>query len=486
MDVRARLGLDGLMRLSTRLPPIPLRGPRPLPLLGVWGNLLRFMGDPVGHMLRIYREHGRLATLADRNAALICAFDPDVNRLVLSDQNRFHVSEELVFPVPKGSSMGRLSTNLTLLNGEAHRRHRRLMMPAFQRSAVETYRDDMATVTERHIERWRPGQALELAQEMQQLTLTFAVKCLFGLDASLGGADLGALSTELLGGLMSLGVAAFPHDLPGTPYRRTLRVAEVLEERLRRLIAQKRAQPAGSRDVLSMLIQAHDEQDGRFSDEELLGAANVLFIAGHETTAYTLTWTLFLLSQHPRVLADVLDEVSGELRGAAPTVEQVPRLVLLDRVVKESMRLLPASVMLFFRFATEPFQLGGLELQKGTGLLLSPLVTHRLPELYPEPERFRPERWLERQPSTYEFLPFGAGPRMCIGASFATLAVRVVLPILLQRFRFALAPGARISRHVRGITIAPRYGMPMIVGTPGEAGEPGTVRGDIHELVQLG
>jgi cytochrome P450 len=212
----------------------------------------------------------------------------------------------------------------------------------------------------------------------------------------------------------------------------------------------------------------------------------VLLIAAHETSSHTLSWTLLLLSQHPEVLGALLAELDAKLGGSAPTLEQLGQLPVLDSVVKESMRLLPATPFLFFRRATGSFELGPYTLPEKAVVLLSPLVTHREPSLYPEPLRFWPERWKTLSPSTYEYLPFGAGPRMCIGASFANMALRVLLALLVQRFRFTLSPDARVSRLVRGITLGPKHGLPMRIDAQDRrSAPPGPVRGDIHQLVQL-
>jgi cytochrome P450 len=244
--------------------------------------------------------------------------------------------------------------------------------------------------------------------------------------------------------------------------------------------------PEGRRDTLSIRIAAHDEDCAALPDALLVGLANELFIAGHETTASTLAWTLFLLDRHPRILGDLLDELAAVLHGDAPTVEQVERLPLLDAVVEESMRLLPAAPFFFFRRNGEPVRLGEYDVPAGASLIVSPLITHHLPELYPEPQRFRPERWSGEQPSAYEYLPFGAGPRICLGAAFAALSLRVLLAVVLQRFRLILEPDARVSFRVRGIILGTKHGLPMRVEAPDRRPEaPRPLRGDIGELVDL-
>jgi len=455
-----------------------LRGPRPLPLLGAKGNLLRFFSDPIGQLLRMHREFGEACTFTEGDLSILCLFGPGYNQQVLSDRNLFHNDSRAFFPLPKTAEQ--LLGGLTAMNGEVHRRQRKLMMPAFQKSRVEGYRDDMVAVTERALSRWTPGSTIDLGEEMIELTLQVALRCLFGLEDERQAHELGHLGMDFLEALTSPAAMALPYNVPGTPYAHFVRTANVLHGRILALIRHKRTLPEG-RDVLSLLLRAQDEDGSALTDEQLLAQASILYVAGHETTSHTLCWTLFLLSQHPRVLADLEDELHGVLRGDAPTVEQLSRLPLLDAVVKESMRLLPTTPFLFLRKASEDFQLGSLSLPPGTNLMLSPLVTHRLPDLYPEPARFRPERWQRLQPSLYEYLPFGAGPRMCLGATFAAQEVRLVLALLIQRFRLSLAPGARVATQVRGITLGPKHGLSMHVGTRSTPlpPPPASVRGDV-------
>ncbi len=218
------------------------------------------------------------------------------------------------------------------------------------------------------------------------------------------------------------------------------------------------------------------------SDMELIGQANTLFIAGHETSSNALTWTLFLLTQHPGDFADVVDELDGVLGGATPGVAQIGKLHKLEQVIKESMRLLPPAA-LTSRISTAPFELGPYSLPKDTIVTFGQYITHHMPELYTEPDKFIPRRWETIDPSPYEYLPFGAGPRMCIGATFAMTEIKLVLAMLLQRYRPAVQVGTQIDWHMR-VTLAPRS-MPMAVEAQDRQFTKQPVGGNIHELVDL-
>lgn len=358
------------------------------------------------------------------------------------------------------------------------------MMPTFHRKQVELYRDEMVGYTEDVLQRWQPGQTIDLSHAMQMLTLRITSKTLFGIDTTDQAEGVGQLVRRSLDTpFFSPQIMMFPFDLPGTPFHRSLRTAKALDHALLQLIQRKRSRLDEQHDVMATLIQARGEDNGTLSDQELLGHAITLLIAGHETTANTLSWTLLLLDQHPRVLADVVDEVSGVLRGSAPTVEQLGRMPLLERVIKESMRLLPTAAI-GSRVSTGPFELGPYHFPRRTFVNFSQYLTHRLPELYPEPQRFKPERWETIDPSPYEYLPFGAGPRMCIGATFAMTELRIVLAMLLQRFRLAVVPDAQIDWGMT-ITLGIKGPLPMTVVAQDRRFSKTTIRGSIHELVDL-
>ncbi len=469
-----------------KLPPTEIRGPKPVALLGSLGNTLAFFRKPIGTLCSLRERFGNLAAITDRDPAMLVAFGSEYNRTILSDNRAFHHWSDIPVPVPPDSAPVRLGQSLISMNGDTHRRHRRLMMPAFHKGKIELYLPDMINVTEQALAPLRPGDTVDMAEVMVELAQHVALRCLFGVEPEAGTPHVGYLARQYTGALLSPAAIMFPYALPGTPYRRFLRIGAELEASLRALITRRREQPGGA-DVVSALIDAHDEEDGSsLTDAEMVGQAAVLFIAGHETTAFTLSWTLFLLSQHPRVLEDVTEEITATLGGGPPTVEHLRSMPLLDAVIKESQRLFPATPFLFFRRATGPFELGGHELPEGASVILSPLVSHRIPEVFPEPQRFDPRRWEGTQPTLYEYLPFGAGPRMCVGAGFASQAIRVVLSMLLPRVRLSLVSGAKVSRKVAGVTMGPRHGLPMRIGAADEAlPTPGPVRGDIHELVEL-
>lgn len=466
-----------------------LSGPAPMPVLGWRGNLVQFLFDPIRYMAPLRRAHGDVVPLVRGGAGpvflreakqgTVFALGPACSQAVWTQMGVFH-SARIQGP-PESASFARVTSGLFNMNDDKHRQQRRLIQPAFHRARVEGYRDTMVAFAERAIASWRVGQTRDVEREMTRLTLEVANKTLFGLDPAPGQLTVGDQIQEVIG-LSMRPATLVPVALPGTPRRRLVDGARQLEANLRAVIADKRAMGKGD-DVLATLVATRDEDGDALSDDELLGQLFILFLAGHDTTKSAIAWTLFLLAQHPRVQADVQAELRSVLGGAAPRNDQVQELRLLDRVIKESMRVLP-PVPFTGRITTQPTTLCGVDLPADVEVLISPYCLHRDPDLYPDPQKFRPERWETLSPSTFEYAPFGAGPRMCIGAGFASLELKVVLSLLLQRFTFELPEGARIDRRTT-VVMSPKRGMPMVLRPPGTSARRTEVRGNVREMVDL-
>jgi cytochrome P450 len=431
-------------------------------------------------MMSLYRDYGTLVRTGGPTGPVF-VFGQDYNQRVLSDTTVFH-NPHMTRLAPPGSALHRLWSGLINMNGERHRQNRRRMMPAFQRKRVEGYQSLMGDVIERTTTDWRTGEVRDLAHEMMVLTLRIVTRALFGLDSFDEMDRVGGMLKRWLDLYASIPVQLFPRDLPLTPFRTLLRLSEEVETMLRDLVAHKRATGLGQ-DVLSVLMSATDDEAGALTEEELFGHVTLLYVAGHETSANALTWTFFLLEQHPTVLADVLDELQSVLRGSAPTIELLPQLPLLERVIKESLRILP-PVPFSGRRGMAPFDLSGREFPAGTQVRYSPFITHRIPEVYDAPDHFRPSRWESLDPHPYAYIPFGAGPRMCIGYSFALQEIALTLATLLPRFRFELVPGQRVDRKALA-TFAPKHGLRMRLHAQDRNLQRSAFQGDVQELFAL-
>lgn len=463
---------------NTSFPPQQtLPGPRAL--LGWKMNLLKFYRNPFTYSLWLYNTYGNIVSLKKGDPSYVFVFGPELNYQLLTNPDFFEVNPSFVTKLPKETALGRMFFhNLPLMTGEKHKQHRRLMQPAFHRQQIVQYCNDMVALTQQMLDDWQDQSVIELNLEMKKLTQRIAVKTLFGLYNEAELNHVGTLLERMTKSLLL--VTLLPINLPGTPYHQALRIAEQLDAFIRSMIVQKRAQPDAT-DVLASLIHAHDEDGTKLSDEELVGHTFSLFVAGHETTANALTWAIFLLCQHPKILADLLDELDGTLHGNPPTVEKLPQLPLLEGVVKESLRLLPPA-SIGTRITIAPCNLGGFGLPKGSNIIYSQFVTHRLPELYDEPNRFQPERWTTLKRSPYEYLPFSAGPHMCIGWSFAMQELKVVLATLLQRYRLSVVPNTKIEPN---LVMRPKHGMPMRVFPQDHRFQQVSVRGSIHQLIEF-
>ena len=220
------------------------------------------------------------------------------------------------------------------------------------------------------------------------------------------------------------------------------------------------------------------------TDDELIGHVALLFGAAHLTTAHTLTWTLFLLAQHPAIMRDLHHEIVSTMDGDCPTFDEINRMPLTERVIRESMRILPASSY-SQRLCAEPTMLGDVPVNRGTPVVFSQYVTHHMPEVYPEPEMFRPDRWHGGPANPYAYLPFGAGSKMCIGAPLAMTTLRTVLPAILRRYRLSVVPGSRIDGKIVATMLGPTTPVPMIIANQDGQFASCPVTGNIHSMVRL-
>lgn len=229
-------------------------------------------------------------------------------------------------------------------------------------------------------------------------------------------------------------------------------------------------------------MQTHDEEGSRLTEAEVVGNAVVLFLAGHETSANALTWALFLLTQHPAIAEELQAELATHLGGEPPRLDQLGDLRLLDGVINEALRLFP-PLSYIMRTAQEPFVMDGYHFAEQSSVMISHYLTHRLPAIYEEPDRFLPKRWFTLKPSPYEYLPFSAGPRLCIGAQFAMLEMKLVLATLLQRVRLAPPPNAEIKTSINFLLRVKQ--MPMLVHPQDGQFTRTPVRGDVLKLMTL-
>ncbi len=313
---------------------------------------------------------------------------------------------------------------------------------------------------------WKDNEVRDIHQEMMQLTMRIVAKVLFSVevneDTQRVAAALNVLMRHTSGGWMILPPAL--RHLPLPALIRVKRAARNLDEIVHRIVRQRRELGQENGDLLSMLIAARDEDGSAMTDHQLRNEIMTFLLAGHETTAVSLSWTWYLLSQHPEIEQKLCQELDNVLRGRTPQLEDLPRLRYTDQIVRESMRLYPPAWSLA-RTAAKETEIGGYPLPVGANVVMSPWIMHRDPRFFKNPEQFDPDRWttdLSQRLPRFAYFPFGAGRRFCIGASFATMEANLLLAAIAQRFHLRLVPGHPVA-PLPGITLRPKHGMRMSI-----------------------
>lgn len=428
--------------------------------------LREFQRDPAAFVARRFAEYGDMYYAPLGPTRLYVTRHPDHIREVLIDKGSS-------FKKTEAGNAARhlrrfLGNGLLLSNGELWRRQRRMINPALHRRQIESYAQTMLDSTQRMLDKWQGVASVELSAEMMQLTLAIVTKSLFdyGVEERTGEV-MHAMDTFRT---VATTPAFLPSWLPLPGELRTRRALTLVDGIIYRMIDERQAlgpaELARRTDLLSALILATDEESAsgderRMTQKLLRDELLTLFLAGHETTSHALTWTFYLLSQHPEAEARLHAEVDSVLAGAPPTLESLRSLPFTDMVLNEAMRLYPPAPVVS-RTAAEDTEVGGYPIPAGAELIIWLYFTHHDPRWFPEPEAFRPERFADGTPAAVRgaFLPFGGGSRLCIGKEFALLEARLVLATVAQRFRLRLEPGQRVAPRF-AVTLSPRYGMRM-------------------------
>ncbi len=440
--------------------------------------MVRWLRTPLPFLDDMTARYGNVFTLRlPRIATPIVVFaDPvAVRDLWTGDPHTLHAGEANLI---LRSVVGKHS--LLVLDGDRHLRERRLMLPPFHGDRMRAYGEAMREATSREIDRWPIGRQFSFHASTQTITLDVIMRTVFGVgaddpqlaplrDALVRWTNLGTspLGTALLlltppdraDAVRELATGRFGRFLPWAPLVR----AQTETDRLvRELIAARRREGSGGReDILSMLLDARDEAGAAMTDDQLRDEMLTLLLAGHETTATTLAWAIHHLLEH----REWLDRVRAEVRevvGTGPVQpEHIERLVLLDAAIKETLRLTPIIPMVG-RVIKRPATVGGIELPAGAVALASIYLVHHRADLWPEPRRFDPARFVGKKADPATYFPFGGGVRRCLGMAFASYEMKIVLATILARVELTSAGGQRVRLVRRGITLAPSGGMPIV------------------------
>jgi cytochrome P450 len=434
-------------------------GPR-----GTWlgGHLADFRRDRLAFLLRTAREFGDVVSLRLGPHRIILLSHPSLIEEVLVTQAR-HFTKHFALRInPLVLGKGLLTSE-----GDLWLRQRRLIQPAFQRTRMAHYGSCMPAYTNRLVDSWQDGGARDIVPEMMLLTLQIAAKILFDAEVTDEARAVGEALTLLQESFLSRFNSLVPPPLwlPVPANLRLRRAVRRLDEILYGFIRRRRQSDEDRGDLLSLLLHARDEDDRTgMTDRQVRDEAMTLFLAGHETTALSLSWAWFLLAAHPEAEKRLHAEVDDVLAGRVATVEDLQRLRFTEAVILEAMRLYPPAYVIG-REAIHECEVAGYRVSRGTTILMSQWVVHRDSRFFGSPEMFLPERWLgdeAKQLPKYAYFPFGGGPRLCIGNNLAMMEAVLVLATLTQRIRFMLRPGKTVEPWPT-FTLRPRNGVPVVL-----------------------
>jgi cytochrome P450 len=430
-------------------------------------QLFQWITDPLGLMDDCAQRYGDMFTLrvGTNCSPIVFLSNPQaIKEVFTADYQQFASSKanELAKPLVGANS-------LLLMDGDRHKRERQLLMPPFHGEKIRSYGELIKDITLAVTKDWQNGQTFIVRDVMQEITLRVILRAVFGLDEGERNQKLRHLLCEMLDNVSSplnSALLFFPQlqkDFGSwTTWGRFLRRQQQITELLMAEIQERRKNFDPSRnDILSLLLSARDEAGNPMTDAELHDELLTLLVAGHETTATSLAWALYSIYYVPGVLDKLLAEI--DTLGENPDPNLIAKLPYLTAVCNETLRLYPILFITFGRIACSPVKIMDREFEVGTSIAACIYLTHRREDLYPEPEKFKPERFLERQFSPYEYLPFGGGTRRCIGIALAPYEMKIVLATILANWQLSLADKTPVRAIRRGFTLGPKGGVKMLI-----------------------
>lgn len=429
----------------------------------LFGSLFDFRHDMPGFLAKIAKKYGDIVyfKLGPRKAFLLN--HPDFIKDVLVTHHRNFLKSRAVEITKFLFGNGLLTSE-----GDFHLRQRRIIQPVFHHTRISTYGKVMVECASNTAERWQEGATVDMHNEMMRLTLAIVARTLFDADVDREIDEISRAVNEFISRFSRSMLPLFEFlDKLSLPSNRRMRKSlESLNSIIYRMIEERRVSKKDRSDLLSMLLQARDEEGdkGGMTDLQVRDEAMTLFLAGHETTANALTWTWYLLSQYAEAEEQLHQELDTVMENREPSVEDFEKLSYTRMVFAEAMRLYPPAWTLARR-ARGDYKVGGYNIPANAHIIMSQYVMHRDPRYFPNPHRFEPERWAPEQQASrpqFSYFPFGGGPRRCIGESFAWMEGVLVIATLAQRWKMRLVPGHRVKLQP-SITLRPKYGMQMII-----------------------
>jgi len=445
-------------------------GPKGHFLLGV---LPEIREEDVKYATRMAREYGDIVFFEVVNIPTYLISHPRyIEEILVTNYRNF------IKAVYLRESRALFGEGLLTSDGETWVRERRMGQRAFRHEHIDTYAETIVGYTERLLDLWQAGEVRDVHQEMMRLTLEIIARVLFGRDIADEIEDAtAAINVYLEQFADRFGMYAIPEWIP-TPgnvrYRRAMRRLDgIIYDAIREGRQSNGRANGEEKSLLTAFLHAQQAYGFDLSDRQLRDEMATLFFTGHETTGLALTWTLFLLGEHPEAEAKLVQELDCVLGDRPATLADLPRLPYLDWVIKESLRLYPPAYGVV-REALSDCEIGGYTIPKGATVAMFQWVLQRDPRFFDQPDAFRPERWadglIDRLPK-FAYFPFGGGPRVCIGREFALLETALVLATTMRRFRFRTVPGHR-TWPLPSLTLRPEYGMRMTLHNPDHEGVP--------------
>lgn len=431
-----------------------------------WLQKIHYTADPLGYMDAAARQYGDIfnAPVIGNTETLLLVSNPQaLQQIFSSDTKQFTApANPLLRPLVGDHS-------IFTLEGERHRRERKLLMPPFHGDRMRAYGQSIVDLTEKVFDQLEPGQPFTARTLMQEISMQIILRVVFGLAEGERFSQLKQQIAALMDAFQSpfiAGLLFFPSlqkDLgPWSPWGYLRQLQRQIYELLSAEIRDRRQQEDSSRtDILSLLLATRDEAGEAMTDAELHDELMTLLLAGHETSASAIAWALYWVHQLPQVREKLLQELASLGQNSDPL--NLAKLPYLTAVCHETLRIYPVAVLTVPREVKEPVELMGYQLEPGTRLYGCIYLTHHRPDLYPDSKQFRPERFLERQFSPYEFLPFGGGTRRCIGEALALFEIKLVLATVLQQYELALADSRPERPKRRAVTLAPGGGVKMVM-----------------------
>ncbi len=438
----------------------------------ILGSANQFRDDEPNFLLESVKKYGDLVYFRLANMHTYLVGHPDLVREVLVTQGDKFEKARLDKQI-----LGKfLGNGLLTSDGDFHKRQRRLAQPAFHSKRIQNYAEVMVDYANKIMAGWKDGAVVDITEEMMHLTMLIVSKTLFDADAITGSGDTAVAIANAMHDLQAVSNRDYqrgfslPSWVPTADNRLRNKAAAQFNQVMDQIIVGRRqtavnGQVEDTGDLLSMLMLSVDEEGEFMNDRQLRDEVATLFAAGHETTSNALSWTWFLLAQHPDVEAALHEELDRVLAGRQPTLADLPNLPYSLQIIKEAMRLYPPAWILNGRTALTDVAIGGYTIPKGSTVFVSPYVMHRLPQYFDEPDAFKPERFtpeIEKSLPKFAYMPFGGGTRVCIGNAFAMMEAQLLLATIAQTYRLAVAQSEPVPYKAQ-ITLIPENGIQMRV-----------------------